>query len=70
MPDTPKPPLPYDHLAPVPSFTVTSDDVADAAPRSGAHADDGVAVCTVTVAAVSDAFKAARYSRVCSKEVR
>ena len=39
-----------------------TDVVAVAAPRTGAHADDGVAVCTVTVAAASDALKAAEPS--------
>ena len=40
MPDTPKPPLPYDHLAPVPSFTVTSDDVADGKTLDNDHVAD------------------------------
>ena len=29
MADTPRPPLPHDHLPPAPPLTVTSDDVAD-----------------------------------------
>src|SRR5688500_1173607 len=40
-----------------------TDVVAVAAPSRDDQADDGVAVCTVTVAAVSAALNTARYSR-------
>ena len=47
-----------------------SDVVAVAAPSSDDQAEDGVAVCTVTVAGVSDALNAARYSRRAPRSIR
>jgi Raf kinase inhibitor-like YbhB/YbcL family protein len=40
MAGTPRPPLPYDFLPQVPSWTVTSDDIADGKPIPNAHLAD------------------------------
>jgi len=40
MPDAPLPPLPYDFLPPVPSFALTSDDVADGETLDERHVAD------------------------------
>jgi Raf kinase inhibitor-like YbhB/YbcL family protein len=40
MSDRPRPPLPYDYLTTVPSFDLTSDDIADGKPLDNRHVAD------------------------------
>jgi Raf kinase inhibitor-like YbhB/YbcL family protein len=42
MPDTPRPPLPYDFLPPVPSLTVTSDDIEEGQRIPDTHLADSM----------------------------